>query len=126
MARAAKWFAPDLNKNGVVEKAATKHNWSAADKKEAKDWYENFLQAAWNAQGASIDVLNRKADDLWHEHIQIDTQDYTDYCNNCFGSFLHHVSVDSQPAATPAQLAAVQPYYAPHWPIPDSIVSCHN
>lgn len=125
MPRAAKWFEPDLTNNGVLEKAAKHYSWSAADKKEAHEWYKHFLEAAWNANGAPIDVLNRKADDLWHYHIMV-TKDYSDYCDSCLGGYLHHTPVDSQPAATPAQQAAVQTFYDKNWPVPDSIVSCHS
>jgi hypothetical protein len=127
MPRAANWYPPDLASNGVLTKAATQNNWSESDAAEAELWYDNFLLAAWNAdgQGAAINVINKKADDLWHVHK--DTHpDYENYCNDCFGKVVKHIPVDHRHDATQAELAAVQTYYQSNWPIPDSIVSCHN
>ena len=127
MPRAANWYPPDLASNGVLTKAATQNNWSASDAAEAELWYDNFLLAAWNAdgQGAAINVINKKADDLWHVHK--DTHpDYEKYCNGCFGKPLNHKVVANPHAPSAAELAAVQQFYLANWPVPDSIVACHT
>jgi hypothetical protein len=127
MPRAANWYPPDLASNGVLTKAANANNWSASDAAAAEQWYDNFLQAAWNADGQkkAINVINKNADLLWHVHK--DTHpDYDNYCNDCFGKKLNHISVPNPHSPSAAELAAVQTYYGHNWPVPDSIVSCHN
>jgi hypothetical protein len=127
MPRAANWYPPDLASNGVLTKAATANNWSASDAAAAEQWYDNFLQAAWNADGQkkAINVINKNADLLWHVHK--DTHpDYETYCNGCFGKPLNHKSVPNPHTPSAAELAAVKTYYDTHWPVPDSIVACHT
>jgi hypothetical protein len=122
MAKAASWFAPQID--DLVEKVGNAKNWGAPDKQKAHDWYNHFLEANWNQAGSEINVLNDKADDLWHEHI-LNTQRYTNYCLACFGYYLDHFP-DVRRKPTKAELDAVQPAYSPNWPVPDSIVSCHS
>lgn len=119
------FFKPDLTSNGVLAKAATDNGWGPTETAEAKTWYDNFLQAAWNAAaaGTSIKVLNRKADALWHVHKDTHPE-YEAYCKACFGKPLNHISVASPHAPSATELAAVKPYYGSNWPIPDSFVAC--
>jgi hypothetical protein len=127
MPRAANWFPPDLTSNGVLATATLNNHWSPTDAAEAEQWYDNFLEAAWIAdgQGTSINVINKKADDLWHVHK--DTHpDYEKYCTDCFGKKLNHIAVAHPHSPSAAELAAVQPYYQSNWPVPDSIVACHS
>lgn|SRR5689334_7766113 len=124
MPKAAQFAAPDLTSNGVLATAAAKNGWTGSAQKQAQDWYNNFLEAVWYAPapGTAINVLNRKADDLWHVHKADPT--YDAYCMACFGYIVQHIEYPIKRKASAADLALVQPYYR-HWPIPDSIVSCH-
>ena len=125
MPRAAQFIAPDLTANGVLAKAAAKNGWTGGAPKQAQDWYTNFLHAVWKAPaGTVIRVMNRKADDLWHVHL--DDPGYAAYCNSCFGYVLQHIQDPPRRKPTAAEDAAAKPLYDPNWPVPDSIVSCHN
>jgi hypothetical protein len=121
MPPAANFSAPDLT--AALNTATTANGWNQNDSKQAKDWFVNFLQAVYNAPaGTVINVMNRKADDLWH--VFLNDPGYAAYCTSCFGYVLQHIENPPRRRATAAEEAAVKPYY-PKWPIPDSIVSCH-
>jgi hypothetical protein len=125
MPRAQAWYAPPID--NLVDSVALAKGWDGPTKQAAHDWYNNFLQAAWNAdgQGKAINVINKNADELWHVHK--DTHpDYEKYCNGCFGKPLNHKSVPNPHTPSAAELAAVKTYYDSHWPVPDSIVACHT
>ena len=125
MPPAANWFPPDLNTNGVLDKAIQINHWSAPDAAFAQQWYNAYLQAVWNAlpQGVKINVINLMADALWHVHK--DTHpDYDNYCMACYGEILNHKSVPNPHKATAADLAAVHMYYGTTWPIPSPYVAC--
>jgi hypothetical protein len=123
MPRAAFFSAPDLTTNGVLAKATAQNGWTGSAPKQAQDWYNNFLEAVYAANGTPIGVMNRKADDLWHVHK--DDPSYDAYCISCFGYVVQHIESPPRRKATAAELDAVKPYYK-KWPIPDSITSCHT
>jgi hypothetical protein len=115
------FVAPDLT--AALGTATANNKWSPSDAKQAKDWFVNFLQAVANAPaGTVINVMNKKADDLWH--VYLNDPNYDTYCIDNFGRVLDHIETPPRRKPTAAELAAVQPYYSPNWPIPDSIVSC--
>ncbi|HKC18790.1 MAG TPA: hypothetical protein VKE27_04090 [Candidatus Dormibacteraeota bacterium] len=114
--------APDLT--AALASATTKNQWGPAASKQAADWFVNFLQAVYKAPaGTVINVMSKKADDLWHEYLN--DPNYDSYCQQCFGYVLQHIETPPRRKPTAAEEAAVEPYYRPNWPIPDSIVSCH-
>lgn len=123
MPKASNFMAPDLT--AALKQATANNGWTPTDSKQAKDWYTNFLQAVWNAPpGTVLRVMSRKADDLWHVHL--DDPGYDAYCINCFGYVLQHIQQPPRRKPTKAEEAVAKPLYGSNWPIPDSIVSCHN
>jgi hypothetical protein len=113
--------APDLT--SALGTAAAKNGWSPDASKQASEWFVNFLEAVYNAPaGTVINVMNKKADDLWHVFLK--DPNYKQYCIDTFGYELQHIETPPRRKPTPAEENAVKPYYR-KWPIPDSIVSCH-
>jgi hypothetical protein len=114
---------PDLT--AALGTATAANNWGPNDAKQAKNWFVNFLQAVKNAgAGTSINVLNRKADYLWH--VFKEDPNYNTYCTNTFGYVLQHIELPQPRKPTPDELDAVRAYYEPNWPIPDPYCACRT
>lgn len=77
------------------------------NKMSAEQAFEETLKYLWLTRKHEIDLLENKnnenfpqycvmlrsmqeIDEMWHEFILF-TQDYTDFCHQYFGSYLHHL-----------------------------------
>jgi hypothetical protein len=112
---------------GILDKAAKDNGWNPGQAQEAQLWYERFLQLCDEQGGQPVYVMHKKADLLWHTHILF-TQQYTDYCNQVFGTYLHHTPLPPGAQPDPTKVAAGKKLYDDkHWPIPspDSATNCH-
>jgi hypothetical protein len=116
------YMPPDLT--AALGTATAQNQWSPNDAKQAKDWFLNFLQAVSNAPaGTVINVMSKKADDLWH--VFLNDPNYDAWSISSYGYVLKHVETPPRHKPSAAEEAAVKPYYL-NWPIPDSIVSCRS
>jgi hypothetical protein len=121
MSRSASFVPPDLT--GILDKAQKENDWSDAETQEARTWYERFLELNWANPDNGIEVINAKADLLWHAHIT-HTVRYRNYCTEILGYFLDHIPMEAPRAPTLAEKDAAAQAYGKGGVIPDSIIWC--
>ncbi|HKC18791.1 MAG TPA: hypothetical protein VKE27_04095 [Candidatus Dormibacteraeota bacterium] len=127
MGRAVAFQPPDLT--DIIDRAAKDWRWSPTQKKQARVWYERFLELVYDHPGGMVYIITPEADQLWHTHITF-TVRYREYCDGILGFYLEHTPDKYAPTPTAKLVAAVKGVYAAkNWPTSDinsrSLTSCH-
>eukprot|EP00762_Andalucia_godoyi_P006657 ANDGO_06237.mRNA.1 hypothetical protein TTHERM_00348080 len=87
----------DLSK--VKRRVIKELNWTSEYAESAVQEYRKFICLAAHGFPA---VPCRDVDEVWHNHILF-TQDYTTFCDDIFGFYLHHDPMDSSETVVPVQ-----------------------
>ena len=85
------WILADLDLEPILIKAMDAeegHGWALDFAYRVAQEYRRFLVLCLEYPQDPI-VPSSLVDDFWHLHI-LDTQKYTEDCQHCFGSMLHH------------------------------------
>ena len=128
MGRAASFSPPDLDSNGVLQRAMSDNKWSKTRADNARTWYEHFLEVCYSYPGAVVHLMTPDADELWHTHITF-TRPYRNYCDSILGYYLDHNPVVPRRAPTAAEKQTAAQQYS-QWTatatvLPDMIIQCH-
>lgn len=75
--------------NSTINRLTTVHHWKEAWALKAVEQYRHYLflkikYGKTHALPPSLDI-----DEVWHAHI-LHTEEYTEFCQQAFGFFLHH------------------------------------
>jgi hypothetical protein len=98
-------FSDDERMRQIIDRTAAKHRWDDAERRQAVQEYRRHLLLRYLHPGLRVAGLNKRGDELWHEHI-LDTDKYRADCERIFGG-----PVDHQPFYTPSD---VPPQADPH------------
>ena len=79
----------ELDLEPIALKIQRKLRWSDERMEQAVQGYRNYLFECGVGGDAKL-LLTQDVDEIWHGHI-LDTQRYSQDCDNLFGYFLHHV-----------------------------------
>jgi hypothetical protein len=85
-----------LNLAAVAQKLMSKKNgngWTEEQTQAAIARYKMFLTLHFIFPERSL-VPTQEIDEVWHNHILLNTEQYFQDCQHLFGHFLHHCSVD--------------------------------
>lgn len=77
-----------LDLGPIKYKLVYEYDWSREEADAMEIHYKAFLHLAKKYPKKAI-VPSKKLDEMWHMHI-LDTQKYTEDCQNIFGKLLHH------------------------------------
>ena len=91
LGRRRQWILADLDLEPILIKAMDAeegHGWTLDFACRVSQEYRRFLVLCLEHPQDPI-VPSSLIDDFWHLHI-LDTQKYTEDCQYCFGSILHH------------------------------------
>ncbi len=76
----------------LVNRLVHKEHWSLEDAQEGVRQYRNFLILIYKYPQRRL-APTRLIDEVWHAHI-LYTREYTQDCEEIFGSYRHHTPVD--------------------------------
>jgi hypothetical protein len=73
----------------LVDRMVDKYGWSEADAKQGFEDTKRFLYLCGAAMDGQPFAPSEKIDEVWHNFILF-TEDYTKFCKDHFGRFIHH------------------------------------
>lgn len=76
----------------MINRCKEDHNYSDADMKIIEKEFKRYfiLVGVKEPDQGSLGMYSRDVDNLWHMFILF-TKEYTHFCNNTFGRYIHHI-----------------------------------
>ncbi|MBS0350403.1 MAG: glycine-rich domain-containing protein-like [Proteobacteria bacterium] len=79
----------NANLTSTIERLIKVEKWSKDEALEAVKQYRNFLFLKRKYGDSHVLPPSYDMDEVWHAHI-LHTKEYCDFCEEVFGSYLHH------------------------------------
>ena len=85
----AKKLINTVDLSSTINRLVKVHHWKEAWALKAVQQYRNYLFLKFKYGKTHSLPPSSDIDEVWHAHI-LHTEEYTEFCQNVFGFFLHH------------------------------------